>query len=283
MRTRLNPAMRWFWLVAVLVGCTKPNPLYCDSNTDCTNGTFCNLESHGCEQQQVDAAIDSPPIDAPFVARTIADIRAPSTAPGTPVDLSGVVVTAVDQYGGMIGDFWIQTAGGGRGVRVYGAPAADVATLAVGDVVDISSARKYRYLSDTTGRFEIEVVGEVGTPIKITKVGTSQTPVATQVDLSMIANLPQPQLGDELDGLAGAYVVVNQQRSTEVPRTVSFDTGFDEFTIDAIVVRSTLSAFPSGIMEQTCFTSIRGVMTYQRGYALLPPRTSDVVIGSGCL
>lgn len=275
--------MRWFWLVAVLTACTKPNPRYCDSNTDCANGTLCNLDSHGCEPHQVDAAVDGPPADsAPLVARTIAEVRAPSTPVGTPVALSGVVVTAVDQYGTFTGDFWIQTAGGGSGVRVFNALASDVATLAAGDVIDIGSARKYRYVTDTSGVAEVEVVPEVGTSIVITKTGTSQTPVPTNMDLATIAALPMQQSREAIEQLAGAYVVVNYPKSLETPRMVPIAGSYFEFTIDGVVVRSTLSLFPSGIMDQTCFSSIRAVVSYHVGYALLPPRTSDVAIGSGC-
>ena len=74
----------------------------------------------------------------------IQDIQSDAMASGTEVKVKGVVVTAVDNFGGKKGDFWIEEPGGGEysGVHVYGAPLEQVAALHVGDVVDVLGAQK---------------------------------------------------------------------------------------------------------------------------------------------
>ena len=73
------------------------------------------------------------------------------------VTLKGVVVTAIDNYGGKTGDFWVEEPDGGAfsGVHVFGAPLDQVAALAVGDVVDITGAQKDEFAlidGDTLGQ-----------------------------------------------------------------------------------------------------------------------------------
>lgn len=55
-----NPGMRRaataMWMVLMgASGCTKHNPTYCDTAMDCPNGQFCDLETHGCTPNPVDA------------------------------------------------------------------------------------------------------------------------------------------------------------------------------------------------------------------------------------
>src|SRR4051812_48800775 len=76
--------------------------------------------------------------------------------PMTPVSLHAVVVTAIDNFGAKVGDFWVEEAEGGAfsGIHVFKAPASDVAALALGDIVDISGAVKSEFalMTDTSGR-----------------------------------------------------------------------------------------------------------------------------------
>src|SRR4051794_9358229 len=54
---------------------------------------------------------------------TVKDVQADSMKSGTAIELKGVIVTAIDGFGGKTGDFWVQdTDGGARsGVHVFGA------------------------------------------------------------------------------------------------------------------------------------------------------------------
>src|SRR5262249_38652340 len=71
---------------------------------------------------------------------SIQDVQSDAMPPGTPVELHGVVVTAIDTFGGKTGDLWVEEPSGGpfSGIHVFGAPVAQVANLAVGDIVDIT-------------------------------------------------------------------------------------------------------------------------------------------------
>src|SRR4051794_13951074 len=56
---------------------------------------------------------------------TIQMVQNDAMAPGTPVSLKGVVVTAIDAFGGKTGDIWVEEPEGGTysGIHVFGAPA----------------------------------------------------------------------------------------------------------------------------------------------------------------
>src|SRR5436853_2247743 len=73
---------------------------------------------------------DDTSIDAPGNSDdvTIQEIQSTNMVAGTQVSVKGVVVTAIDTYGGKTGDFWVEEPGGGEfsGVHVFGAALADV-------------------------------------------------------------------------------------------------------------------------------------------------------------
>jgi hypothetical protein len=86
-------------------------------------------------------------IDAPFVARTIPEVRAATTPDDTPVELDDVVVVAIDRYGSRVGHVWVQQEGGPlSGIRGFGGVTSEVEALVVGDVIDVSNARRSRML-----------------------------------------------------------------------------------------------------------------------------------------
>src|SRR5688572_19326053 len=88
---------------------------------------------------------DTPPQDAPPGGSVkIKDVQNDTMPVGTAVEVRGVVVTALDNFGNRTGDFFVQDPEGGpfSGIKVFGAPLDQVATLQVGDVVDITNAEK---------------------------------------------------------------------------------------------------------------------------------------------
>src|SRR5438445_6306135 len=91
---------------------------------------------------------------------TIQMVQNDAMAPGTPVELHGVVVTAIDSFGAKTGNFWVEEPEGGpfSGVLVFKADATQVAQLAVGDIVDISGAEKAEFAltSDMSGLTDTE-------------------------------------------------------------------------------------------------------------------------------
>src|SRR5436309_12700757 len=88
---------------------------------------------------KIDAAVDS----VGGLVK-IQDIQNDMMPPKTPVMLSGVIVTAIDNFGAKVGDIWVEEPEGGpfSGVHVYKADTSQVAQLQLGDIVDISNAMK---------------------------------------------------------------------------------------------------------------------------------------------
>ena len=58
---------------------------------------------------------------------------------GMEVNIRGVVITAIDEYGERVGNIWVQEPAGGEysGVLVYGIALGTVADLNVGEVIDL--------------------------------------------------------------------------------------------------------------------------------------------------
>ncbi|MGE3765522.1 MAG: hypothetical protein AB7L94_24905 [Kofleriaceae bacterium] len=271
-----------------LVGCsTVPNPLYCDEDLDCNNGERCNLDVNGCEavvpvDALHDAPDDGPEMDGPYIAKTVREVRAATTPVDTFVELTGVVVTAVDKYGPRTGDFWVQDAGGGpmSGVHIYSAIASEVAQLVPGDIVDIGNARKVLFTigGDTSGRSEIELMPRVGGNIVLTKTGAT-TPVSTDIDVAAIATLAQPELDEELENWAGMLVRATFVDADGEPMLM---TGITQFPLGPFFVQDTQVQLPSGIVAGTCFVELVGIVEYARNYNLVPRQASDMTISGTC-
>ena len=273
----------WLLGISATLGCTeRNNPLYCDEDTPCKNGMMCNLDSHGCEALVDAGPSDELVIDGPFVARTVQDVRDISTPNDTPVELEDVVVMAIDTYGTRKGGVWVQEEGGGMGtgVHLFGVVDSVMSTLQIGDVVDVSNARKLRYPfgGDTTGRTEIQVLAPVGGLLVVTKKGRSVPPSVEPMDPLAIALLQQPELDAELERWAGMLVRVSDVQTQAGPMQVSSDPTLYLFPIGAVNVESTQAPFLSAIAAGTCFSSITGIVEYQFSYNLVPRTTNETVI-----
>ena len=112
-----------------------------------------------------------PPMDmGPNPDVRIQEIQSPNMPKGTAVSVKGVVVTAIDSFGGRTGDFFVQEPGGGEfsGVKVFGAPLDQVAMLAPGDLIDITGAEKDEFAlsSDMSGRKVTELLLEAGEEVR---------------------------------------------------------------------------------------------------------------------
>jgi hypothetical protein len=275
--------LRASWVLVLAMGCTEvANPAYCDENSDCRNGTVCNLDTHGCEMPaQGDAAPEdgAEPDDGPYVARTIQEVRAATTPVNTPVELADVIVTAIDRYGTDTGDVWVQEIGGGpsSGVHVYSVLDADVALLAVGDVIDINNARKVTFTAggDTTGKTEIEVAPTLGGSLVITRK-SAMAVYPTTVDILAIEALAQPYEDIEIEKWVGMLVRFTQVRANGSPTTVGLT---NQFPLSIVNVNDTQVALPSGVVNGTCFDEIIGILEYYRTYNLVPRQESDAFAG----
>ena len=225
-------------------------------------------------------------------AMKIQDVQSDMMAPGTPVELKGVVVTAIDAFGDKKGDIWIEEPEGGpySGIHVYNAPLDVVATLQLGDIVDLKGAVKdeFALASDTSGNTVTELKPASGGQIVLTKV-SSGTPLAPQV----VDALSIGQMSDWKARAAawepweGVLIQVNNVNALGSPQQVSGsnpDMTLQNFSItgDAIV-ESSQAAFPMGITRNACLASVTGVLDYFFDYLVLPRTTAEVATGgSAC-
>src|SRR5262245_58681591 len=96
----------------------------------------CRSDGGGTNNPVPDGSIDMPN------AIHIQDVQSDTMPVNTPVDLHGVIVTAVDTFGTRTDALWVEEPGGGpfSGVQVFGAAVTQVGNLVPGDIVDITGA-----------------------------------------------------------------------------------------------------------------------------------------------
>ena len=241
--------------------------------------------------------------DAPVTgAQHIQDVQNDQMAPGTPVSLSGVIVTAIDSFGAKTGDIWVEEPGGGpfSGVHVFGAPLDQVSALALGDIVDIAGAEKdeFAYMGnmgvggDTSGRSVTELKPVSGGMMTVTKTGTGTVPAPEMVDaLAIGQKATQAERDAEWEKWEGVLIKVPTLSATSSAKCVGSacnDNTLNQFdATGGIVVESALAAFPGTapgtIAKGDCLASVTGVVDYFFDYLLLNTSTDAVATGgSGC-
>ncbi len=140
------------------------------------------------------------PVDAaPDAGNTykIQDVQSDMMAPGTPVTLVNVVVTATDTYGARTGDLWVEEPEGGAmsGVHIFGADPNVATSLHPGDVVTVTNCVKasFALMSDTSGRTETELEPTTkGATVTVTKTGSASVPMPATVDALAIGKMADP-------------------------------------------------------------------------------------------
>jgi hypothetical protein len=221
----------------------------------------------------------------------IQDVQNDAMPPGTAVTLKGVVVTAIDNFGDKKGDIWVEEPEGGAfsGVHVYNAPTNTVATLAPGDIVDITGAEKSEFAlsSDTSGRTVTELEPITGGQMTVTKTGTGTVPAAATVDALAIGQMADPARSAEWEKWEGVLITVTNVSALNAPKQVSGsmpDATLQNFGITGDAkLESSLAAFPTMIARNDCLGSVTGVVDYFFDYLILPRATAEVTTGgSGC-
>lgn len=231
---------------------------------------------------------------------TIQEVQNDTMVPGTPVELTGKVVTAIDNFGARKGNFWIGEEGGGEfsGVLVFGAPLDQVALLAVGDKVDITGAEKTEFalVSDTSGRTTTELQPVSGGVMTVTKVGTGTLPTAHVIDSAILRNMDEATRFAEYEKWEG---VLTRVENVSVVGGISQiggsmpDPTFREFVVTgALHIDSSLANIPAvadggGAVDLVhtgdCLASVTGIGDYFFSYKILPRATSDIMPGgTGC-
>lgn len=241
---------------------------------------------------------DGVDIDAPVVATevTIQEVQNDAMPSGTPIELKGVVVTAIDTFGGRTGAFWVSEPGGGpnSGVKIFGARTDMVASIAVGDLVDITGGIKHEGCTAAApcgtvifddGASITEVMGATSGSLVVTKVGTGTVPPPAVVDAAAIAALPTPTARDaEWEKWEGVLVNITKARQIAAVRAFGgSDSEPDENEFRAtggVRVQSALAALPNTATFGVCYESLTGVVDFFFNYTL-NPRTSDEVVTGG--
>jgi hypothetical protein len=223
----------------------------------------------------------------------IQDVQSDSMPVNTPVDLHGVIITAVDKFGTRTGSLWVEEPGGGpfSGVQVFGAAATQVADFMPGDVVDISGAIKTEFAltgtgGDTSGRTDTELQAPKGAMLTITKTGTGTIPPPHVIDALALDALTQQQRDAEYEKWEGVLVEVHNVRAGGFLHGFGSSTPYpdDSYKVDIttnLVLESTQTKF-TGIDGLTCFARITGVEDYFFDWLLLPRSAGDMAIGSDC-
>jgi hypothetical protein len=220
----------------------------------------------------------------------------PACEPANPaacveLKIKGVVVTAIDTFGGRTGDIWVQEPDGGpfSGVQVYGAPLDQVAGLNIGDVVDIAGAQKAEFAlaSDTSGDKLTELEPIDGGVLTVTKTGANMPVQPQVVDALAIGQMTDFMARHaEWEKWEGVLVTVNNVQAFSAQECITSmgmcnDATYNRFDITGDVqVQSSLAAMPStAVASGDCFSSVTGVVGYFFDYQILPRTTAEMGTG----
>jgi hypothetical protein len=230
-------------------------------------------------------------------AVTIQMIQDPSMPAGTQVAVTGVVVTAIDTFGGTTGNFWIEEPDGGpnSGVLVYKGDAATVATLQPGSIVSITGAVKDEFAltgsnADPTGRTDTELEPVAGGTMTITITGTGTVPAPAKVDALMYGQISDADSQGSNFSAAwkqwdGVLVTMTNISAVSAPKAFGSTkpTPADDYSFGitgvAKVEGSLSDITMSGIARNTCLASVTGIVDYFYDYLVLPRTTADLVTG----
>lgn len=254
-----------------------------------------------------DTAIDATGPDSTTTGLTIQEIQSDAVVPGTPVDLRGKVVVAIDNFGDRKGNIFIAEEGGGEfsGVLVFGAPADQVAQLAIGDKIDVVGAEKVEFAlaTDTSGRTTTELQAPQGGALTVTKVGTGTVPEAHVIDAAALAALDQTARDAELEKWEGVLVRVNNvsvlRDLAQITSSMQDDCTFRDFQVTGpLSIDSSLAAIPAAlpmtaecpatgetslVHVRDCLASVTGMGDYFFNWKILPRATGDIALnGTGC-
>jgi hypothetical protein len=227
---------------------------------------------------------------------SVQDIQNDALPVRTPVTLEGVVVLAIDSFGARTGDMWVGEPEGGAfsGIKVFGAPLDQIATLQPGDIVTIANAEKDEFActEQICGRAfdrdnsitEIKGAGDRGV-LSVLKTGNGPLPPAVEIDAKAIDALPIEAQEAEWEKYEGVRVKILNARQ------LSFESAFGDQADDqhafkatgGIEVQSLISSLDAAANLDTCYEAMTGIVDYFFSFKLLPADPADLVgAGAGC-
>ena len=260
----------------------------------------CRGDDGGGDDTTADARIDGPGVNGV----TIQEVQNDAMVPGTAVELRGKVVTAIDNFGDRRGNFFVSEPGGGEfsGVLVFGAPADQVAQLAVGDLVDVSGGEKTEFAlpADMSGRTTTEIQKIFGGELTVTKVGTGAVPPPHELDLLTVGQMAPAARDAEYEKWEGVLITVRNASVVDAIFGIRSGVGADDCTfrdfgiMGDYRVDSSLAAIPATLLMTDecdaiaepsivvlgdCVASVTGMSDYFFSHKILPRSTADIVTG----
>lgn len=205
---------------------------------------------------------------------TVYDVQSESMPEGTLVTLRGVVVIAVDAYGGRTGSLYVMEPEGGpySGVAVF-LTGTQAAGLAPGDLVDIEGAVKDEFSLDDDDGSITQLSAPQGGAITIEKVGTGTVPDPEVLNSWDLAADP-----DEAEKWEGVLIQFNDVAVLYEPDCVGSacnDPTLEEMTITGpFAVQSSLTEMPDAA-KGDCYSSITGIGDYFYSYKIQPRTAAD--------
>lgn len=232
---------------------------------------------------------------------TVKDVQSDTMAPGTPVTLNNVVVTAVDTFGTKTGDLWVEDMGGGKrsGVHVFKATVAGGAVV-IGDVVNITGAIKAEFAltgsnADNSGRTttELEPASSSST-LTVTKTGATATITPDKVDALAIGQLYDstmsmlgggPAFSNAWEDWEGVLVELDNVSATSSAKGFGMTPAPDAYALKITGVAKMEGTMTdiSMLASGACFGQLVGVVDYFYDYLVLPRQASDFnTAGTSC-
>jgi hypothetical protein len=210
---------------------------------------------------------------------SIQQLQSDAVAVGAPVTLRGVVVVAVDTYGGRRGSVYVMEPEGGphSGVLVF-LRGTQAAGLSPGDLIDVEGGIKeeFAFDADDSGRSLTQVIQPAGGEVRLTKVGDGQVPEPELVDPAVLA-----ADDDEAAKWESVLVRIEEVAVERGVRQIGGDETFQEIRVTGpMLVASELAPLaPDGEEPEVgdCYASITGIITYAFDYQLLPRELDDLV------
>lgn len=228
---------------------------------------------------------------------TVKQVQGDTIASGDAIELKGVIVTAIDTYGAKTGDLWVEDVGGGEfsGVKVFGAMTGTVATLQVGDIVDITNAEKYEFacngMNCGTGTFDpgqsiTEVQGITAGALTITKTGHGEVPAPAAVDATAIAAMPKAMQDIEWEKWEGVLIKVTNVPQVTPTKGFNMMPADDQYKFEIpgkVAIESLMTPLPTSAAVDFCYSQITGVGDYFFDHLILPRTAADIgAAGTGC-
>jgi hypothetical protein len=206
-----------------------------------------------------------------------------------PVNVRGVVVVAIDNYGNEKYSFFVAEPTGAReysGVQVYNTNPVLIADLAVGDLVDLEGVIKDEFVfgdAQSFGPSLTQLRAPQGGTFSVVKVGSGTVPEPAVVDPVAIGALDTAAEKAAWEPYEGVLV-----RTTNAAVTAGYsqignsDPSFKEFRIKFETrIDSGLSELPAELAVGDCYASVTGIVQYFFNFKIVPRQPSDIDTAPG--